>query len=127
MANFGTDISVIPDLNFGLKSGLANLIEALIRRLTTPLGGLFYDPEYGLDLREFVQQSWNRATKFELEIRAVAQCEQDERVLAAEVEATQIDLERIQVKVRGETAEEPFTLILAVSKVSVEVLYANAA
>ena len=49
----GTDWAIDSDLEerIRLVSGRENLGLAITRRLSTPRGGLFYDPGYGLDLR----------------------------------------------------------------------------
>jgi hypothetical protein len=53
--DYGTDISCYPDIDasFGVVSGFT-LIEDLARRLETPRGGLFYDSNYGTDVRGWV-------------------------------------------------------------------------
>jgi phage baseplate assembly protein W len=122
MVDLGIDYSLIERRR---KSGLENLLGALVRRLQTPRGGLFYDPAYGFDLREMVQAPWNAQTQYELETFVQAAVEQDPRVAEVEVEAEQMDLNRVRVSVRGLTAQGPFALVLAVSGVSVEVLRAN--
>ncbi|WP_337869853.1 hypothetical protein [Meiothermus sp.] len=122
MVDLGTDYSLIERRR---KSGLDNLIGAIIRQLQTPLGGLFYDPGYGFDVRETVQAPWNAQTKYELETFVQAAVERDPRVLEAEVEAEQRDLERIHITIRGQTAVGPFALVIAVTGLSVEVLRAN--
>jgi len=122
MVDLGTDYSLIERRR---KSGLENLLGALVRRLQTPRGGLFYAPTYGFDLREMVQAPWNAQTQYELETFVQAAVEQDPRVAEVEVEAEQMDLNRVRVSIRGLTAQGPFALVLAVSGVSVEVLRAN--
>jgi hypothetical protein len=54
--DFGTDISCYPDLDgsFGLVSGFTLIAQDLARRLETPRGGLFYDSNYGTDVRGWV-------------------------------------------------------------------------
>lgn len=125
MADFGTDLSALPDLSFGLKSGRDNLAEAIARRLITPLGGLFYDPSYGLDLRQYLNEAITDEVRYEIETLVAAECEKDERVLSAEATLIDTDLLRtLQLVIALETAEGPFRLILAVNAVSVEVLRA---
>lgn len=47
--NYGVDIRIGKIV--GTVSGLQNLIEALVRRLSTPTGSLFWDLECGYDVR----------------------------------------------------------------------------
>jgi len=128
MTDFGTDFSALPDLSFVLQSGQANLAEAIARRLMTPRGGLFYDPTYGMDLRGYLNEALTDATRYEIETLVAAECEQDERVLAATATVVEgaPNSRTIQVSIELETAAGPFRLILAVSAVAVEVLRANA-
>jgi phage baseplate assembly protein W len=118
---FGTDFSVATGRRL---SGLENLAEALLWRLQTPTGGLFYDSEYGVDLREFVQGDWGRDMQYEIETLAKAQCELDPRVLEASVTAEQPELQRVRITLDIQTAEGPFALVLDVSSLEVSLLYA---
>ncbi|AZF88274.1 hypothetical protein [Meiothermus phage MMP17] len=125
MADFGTDLSALPDLSFDLKSGRDNLAEALARRLITPPGGLFYDPTYGLNLREYLNDAITDEVRYEIETLVAAECEKDERILAAEATLMDTGMPRtVQLAIALETAEGPFRLILVVDAVSVEVLRA---
>ncbi|MDW8269356.1 MAG: hypothetical protein RMN24_09335 [Anaerolineae bacterium] len=128
MADFGIDMSALPDLDFGLKSGTANLAEAIARRLVTPRGGLFYDPSYGLDLRQYLNEALTDEVRYEIETLVAAECEKDERVLSAM--ATLIDgppqARSLQVAVELETADGPFRFVLSINGVTVEVLRADA-
>lgn len=128
MADFGTDMSALPDLSFSLKRGLGNLAEAIARRLITPRGGLFYDPSYGLDLRQYLGEALTDEVRYEIETLTAAECEKDERVLSAT--ATLIDgppqARSLRVALELETADGPFRLILRVDAVNVEVLRADA-
>ncbi|WP_407540458.1 hypothetical protein Q0M94_03405 [Deinococcus radiomollis] len=124
MTDFGTDFSALPRLTFAQKKGLANLGEAIARRLMTPRGGLFYDPTYGLDLRRYLNAVNDEATRFEIEILSAAQCELDERVARADVTVLTLDLRSAEIDVSLTTLLGPFRLILAISQVRVEVLRA---
>jgi len=127
MADFGTDLTALPELRFQLKDGLANLGEALARRLLTPRGGLFYDLTYGLDLRRYLNEVLDEATEYEMRVLVEQELEKDPRVYRATVEAVAKDLKRIYLNALVETAQGPFRLTVAVSDVSVEVLRAQPA
>jgi phage baseplate assembly protein W len=127
MTDFGTDLTALPELRFQLKDGLANLEEALARRLLTPRGGLFYDPTYGWDLRQYLNEVLDEATEHEMKVLVEQELEKDPRVYRATVEAVAKDLRRVQVDALVETTAGPFRLTLAVSDVSVEVLRAQPA
>jgi len=127
MADFGADLTALPELKFQLKDGLGNLGEALARRLLTSRGGLFYDPTYGWDLRRYLNEVLDEATEYEMKILVEQELEKDPRVYRATVEGVAKDLRRIHLEVLVETAAGPFRLTLAVSDVSVEVLRAQPA
>lgn len=127
MSEFGTDISAVEDLGakFRLKSGKANYVEAIARRLSTPRGGLFYAPGYGYDVREFLNETDSSEARFSLEVNAAAECENDPRTLAAEAEVLEVSRSNFKLKLGLVTAEGPFVLILKVDQLTVEVLNAN--
>jgi phage baseplate assembly protein W len=122
---FKTDISAIPDLAFKPMTRLENLEEALLRRLTTPRGGLFYDPEYGLDVREYLNAALSDAEKFELETFIALECEKDERVNSAISTITQPSPVSLIVEVLIETTDADVTLVMGVHQNTVEVLRAS--
>lgn len=124
---FGIDFSALPDLNFTLQSGVKNLAEAIARRLITPRGQLFYDPNYGLDVRQYLNEALTDEIRYEIETLVAAECEKDERVLAADVRVLNGETARnIQLAISLETAEGPFALVIDIGAVTVEVLRADA-
>ena len=125
MADFGTDISSLPDLDFRLQSGHRNLAEAIARRLMTPRGGLFYDPTYGLDLRQYLNEAATEEVLYEIETLVAAECEKDPRILEATVKAGVTRPRTLTLNIELLTDSGPFKLVLAVNDVRVEVLYAE--
>ncbi len=81
------DLTVQP---YGLENrtvrGFRVLLEALARRLSTPRGGLFYDPSYGFDVRAFLNSRINDETKYNLVSGVENEVLQDPRVLGGIVE-----------------------------------------
>lgn len=124
MADFGTDLSALPDLSWTLKSGLDNLAEAAVRCLITPPGSLFYAPEYRFDLKQFLNREITPEALFELEVRAANALEADPRILAAEVRAHQPQRNQLELAIELQTEAGPFALVLRVSELSLEVLRA---
>ena len=121
--DFGTDISGTFDLDpaFALVSNNAALGQALVRRLITPRGALFYDPNYGFDVR-MLQNS----TLAPNELSAIAgmiegECEKDDRVFTARCTLTRTG-NAVRIALDIATALGPFALTLAVSAVGVEIL-----
>ena len=123
-ADLGSDFSFLNDLdpNLSVISGRTCLAQALVRRLSTKRGGLWYDENYGTDLREFLNSS---AGVNVIAQAAENECRKDERV--ADVEALVeylADSQTIQVKLRiwDDTDSDSFVLTLAVGSLTVELL-----
>jgi hypothetical protein len=124
--NYGLDLRLLPDKTFTRRDGTALIVELAVRRLTTPRGGLFYDPLFGFDLREFVQDEWGEITRFELEDGAQRELLKIEGVFDARVTATAPVNTKMRVSAILELDTGPFSLVLLVEAVTVEVLRANA-
>lgn len=120
MADFGVDISALPDLDFRPKLGLPNLAEAIARRYITPRGALWYAPGYGLDLRRYLNEAMTPELLEEMRILVEQEAEKDPRVRFAEASVAPED-HRVRVALRLETDQGPFDLVLSVDRVSVEV------
>lgn len=61
MADYGTDISTLPDLDptFALISGVDVERESIVRELSTPAGALYWATTYGFDVRGLVDSSFS--------------------------------------------------------------------
>ncbi len=107
-------------------SGPMNVALSLYRRLKTPNGWLRYDALYGLDLAAEIGKTVNAGDELALRSKVSSQLELDERVLSTAVRLTSTrsgvlvsyEIEIDVVLVSGST----FTLVLAASAVSVELL-----
>ncbi len=120
---FGQDFSCLPDLRpTVLNSGLQNLAEAILRRLQTPRGGLFYDLDYGTDLREWVNGSFAAADILRYQGLVQDECEKDDRVLSAEAQITPDGSGGFQVAIGLSTGIGPFNFVVGVSQASVSLL-----
>lgn len=119
-ADYGSDFSCESDIDAGLTvvSGLVCLGQALVRRLQTPRGGLFYDLEYGTDLREFVN---GHASARDIERAAERELLKDERVEQVRASCS-FDGERAVVRLSVLGAAGPFSLVVGVSSLTVEML-----
>jgi phage baseplate assembly protein W len=121
----GTDISALPDLDptFAVRTDRSVLVEALARRLQTPRGTLFYDEEYGYDVRELLNAALDEDAALRAQADIAAECEKDERVLSATPAFTfGPKTGDLLVSVSAVDAEGPFELVLRVSAVSVDIL-----
>lgn len=130
MADYGTDSSVTTDLPLkrSLVSGAPNVGRALLRRLTTPRGGLAEiddDPNYGFDVRELFQIGFVQGDLERFRTAIGAECEKDLRVDACAVDlqysyATQTATITLTVTLVDDDRE--FTFVLAVTALTVTLL-----
>ena len=83
----GSDISTFPDLDvtFALMTDRRVLAEATARRWLTPNGSLWKHPDYGEDVRAYLNAPMTTQKLQDLKTRLEAQAEQDERVQACTV------------------------------------------
>jgi hypothetical protein len=119
--DYGSDFGGVMDLSpsLGLVSGRLALAQAIARRLTTPRGSLFYDPDYGYDLRQHLNAPAPRLGV--VEAQTSTEVLKDERVLDVEVDVTFTE-GLLSVTLRLFDAGGPFSLVLNVSQVTVELL-----
>jgi len=99
------------------------LAEALLRRLGTPRGGLFYDLNYGFDLRNVLNASLSSVQVAQLQIAIAQECSKDPRVQSASAtfalnNATGSATATIAIV----SAAGPFTLVCSVTAISVTLL-----
>ncbi|UZX16566.1 hypothetical protein KQ693_05920 [Thermus sp. PS18] len=122
--SFGVDLTALPEFNPGkLRREYENLAEALARRLMTPRGALWYESEYGTDLRAYLQETVTDEVQYEIERVAVMEVEKDPRVRSATASVTAVGPREFRLSLSVETAAGPYRLVLRVGDVSVEVLY----
>jgi phage baseplate assembly protein W len=124
-ASLGVDIECLDDISakLVLVSGARNVALAIARRLRTPRGGLFYDRNYGFDLRQFCNADVTADTMREIRAGVEAEALKDERVQEARCVVTwEPTAERFRVELRCNGAAGPFRLVAAIGAVSVEFL-----
>jgi len=125
---FGVDLDCVTDISpqGSLARGIRNLANALLRRLITPRGGLFYDPDYGFDLRDYLSAGLTDAELQALSATVALELEKDERVKSALVTQLFIAAERrLQIRCIVTTQDPtaaPFALVLAIGAVTSEIL-----
>ncbi len=117
---YGTDIDTPGGghgLAWPLASGPRNVANALSRRLVTPRGGLFYDPDYGFDVRDYLGVALTRGKLAELIQGVESECLKDVRVqgLVARVSATGDTRVKLELALDITLAGGPtFELILSI-------------
>jgi phage baseplate assembly protein W len=119
-----TRTSLIVDIDEGFTevSGRTQLMQALVRRLITPRSTLPGDPNYGTDLRRWLNSDVD-ATTITNQIAAETDAEllQDERVKRSSTVAT-YDGTKLTTTITVTDAAGPFKLVLAITDVSIKVL-----
>jgi phage baseplate assembly protein W len=126
--DYGLDLACTDDLTNDMAevTGLANVAQALYRRIITTRGALIDDPAYGFAISNLVDDSQTARQAAVIASSIDAEFEKDERVLSSTTEGR---FERdkgaawryIAASVVT-TADGPFQLVLAVSQVTVEIL-----
>lgn len=121
--DLGSDFSCVADIDPDLSvvTGRLALGQSLGRRLQTPLGGLFYAPDYGFDLQRRTGAGVPGGSLATLSGNVENECLKDERVedVRAKLsftEATQTLTAELEVV----SSEGPFDLVLTVSELGVE-------
>lgn len=127
--DYGIDVSTFPDDldgSFALFGGPRVVLEAVARRLMTPRGSLLGSPDYGVDLRAWVNESVDEASLQNLKATIESQAQQDERVEAAladiAFDSTTFTM-NIKVSV-ALTSGAVLKLVLSVDRVTVTLLQA---
>jgi len=123
--DLGTDIRCPPSIGrvFKLVSGKANLALALVRRYSTKRGGLFYDLNYGYSLMALLSSEFPAGGVLSVGPEIEAEAKKDERVFAASAKLDFDEVARkLTVTLTITTATGPFTLVIAATAVSVELL-----
>lgn len=104
-------------------AGMDNLEAAILRRLQVPRGGLFYQPDYGLDIRLYLNEALTQKRLYELQALIEAEALKDARVLAV---AVAIEIERhdaLIITLRVATRLRKFALVVEVGKLEVKLLH----
>jgi hypothetical protein len=104
----GSDISGVDDIDFALTlvDGRLALAQAILRRLTTPRGGLIGSPSYGYDLLRTIGAPVPASIVLQ---RVTEQVLAEEEVLDASV-AVALSNGVLQVNIDVEDDEGPFSL-----------------
>lgn len=133
MADFGADIACLTDigLRWGIARGKTCLGNRIVRRLSTPRGGLSefapgYAPDYGYDVRALLGEGATRQTIAAGEAAIARECEKDEAVRRARTSLTfDSSEETLTIEINLDTEDGPFRLVLEVTSVTIEILRAE--
>ena len=123
--DLGRDFQVLGGVNpaFPLISGYTNLGQAMAMRLQTPRGGLWYDQDYGTDLRGWLNAAITGPVQAQLVGAIQSECLKDDRVQAC---TASVVVDRasstMTVTINTVTAQGPFSFILAVTSATVAII-----
>ncbi len=104
-----------------MVTGRQGLAEAIARRLVTTRGTLIDDPDYGFDVRDFVNDDIDARGLALIGAGVEAECLKDERVVHA-VAAMSFLAGVLVIAVSLIDTVGPFRLVLSVSDVTVSIL-----
>lgn len=122
--DFGTDLGSYPSIDFRPRNSRRNVADALYRRFTTPRAKLKAHPDYGFDLRAFLNETITDDVLVDIKTACEREAEKDERVLSIDVAITFSPTTQIlSIKMEILTAEGPFSMVLTVSSLSIEMLF----
>lgn len=116
----GTDIAGSTSLDYALSvvDGNTALAHRILRRLTTPRGGLFYAPDYGYNVADLIGSTVPPGV---VEQRVVEQMLAEEEVEDADCEAVFATGE-LTLTMRVVVADGPFALVLTADDLTISAL-----
>jgi len=120
----GSDIGGVTSIDYALStvSGRQALAEAILRRLTTRRGGLFYAPSYGYDVIGLIGSTVSAS---EVEQRVLEQVLLEEEVEDAACTVTFADVggtRSVAIDIQVTDAQGPFNLTLTASELTIAAL-----
>lgn len=125
---YGRDTSATTCVHYGvISSGVRLVAESLLRRYMSRRGKLISDPNYGLDLVEWVQTNdLNGRNELALQSEMYAEAKKDERIDDVTITVTSILNNAIKsIAIRLDVTldnGDTFTLALSVNDVTVELI-----
>lgn len=119
--DFGTDLSATDDVTDDMAevSGLTVVAQAIYRRLSTPRATLWRDPNYGLDLREYLSKAQTPAQIAAIPGQVRLEIQKDERVSSAVVTVREISLLSLVIDISVTTGQGPFKMTLTATQAAV--------
>lgn len=122
-ADFGIAWSCVTDFTptFARVTGRRLLAEACVRRITTRKGQLIDDPNYGIDVRDWLNESMTPPQLARLAGTIDGELVRDERILSSKSVASFVN-GVLTVTVALEDGDGPFTLVASVDALTVQLL-----
>ena len=122
--NYGSELSCTLDVdpNGSMVSGGHLIAEALYRRVITPRGRVIDDPNYGTDLTQYINDDQPKSAQAQIQAAVVQECLKDERVLQCTCTTSLNSIGVMSITIYFIAAPGPFTLVLAATPTSVNIL-----
>jgi phage baseplate assembly protein W len=122
--DYGRDLWCVEDLNPAMVevTGNLNLAQACARRLITPRGTLIDDPNYGTDVRDWINDDVTQQQIATLQSAIVRELLKDERVLDVQVTVRFLTAGTLDIVIVLTGGNGPFQLVLSVDAVTVTLL-----
>ena len=127
MTDYGTTLSCAFDLDAmgAQSSGLTALSDALVRRITTPRGRLLTDPNYGYDIQGELNDDVTTQQVGQIASNMDQEFLKDQRVFASSTTVALNADGSLDTSSSIQSALGPFSLVLAVSNVTVAIIQAQ--
>ena len=127
MVDLGSDLSCITDLTSDAAevSGVTCWLQALTRRLQTPIGTLIDDPDYGYDILDQLDAEIALSDLDGIGADVDSEFLKDERTLSSStnvVSSVQNGAVTLRLTSRVRSGLGPFTMVIQVSQLSVKIL-----
>jgi phage baseplate assembly protein W len=126
VSDYGSDISTFPDLDgtFTLITGTRVVCEAVARRLSTPRGSLLGAPDYGIDLRAYVNESMDADVLAGLQRSAKLEIAKDERIASVAVAASfDFASSTLTLNISADLVTgESFSLVMTIGNLAISML-----
>jgi len=119
--DFGHDLSCADDLEDDMAEvdGPTIVAQAIYRRLYTPRGALWQDPDYGLDLRDYLSRRMTSAEIAAIPGEVVKEIQKDERIASARVRIVSQTAETLELWIGVDGGVGPFSLVISATQAAV--------
>ena len=123
MVDYGTDLSDVTDLTEDMAevSGRLCMIQALARRIQTPRGTLIDDPNYGIDITDYLDADIADSSLSQVAGLVDAEFLKDERVIGSTTSVTSKN-SVLTIQSQLQDGAGPFKLVLSVDQVTIAIL-----
>lgn len=108
-------------------SGIDLMVNALVRRITTPRGRLKYHRAYGFDVSQFTGLEITPSSVFGIQSELESEIESDPRVYDGSVTVTIAEIQHpnrtdLEISAFGDSELGPFDFVTTIDKVTLELL-----